>query len=73
MSPYDVSRNILFLGMLPEGDIYVLFLDTYMLKGDGISQTFDIIGGPEIGMVDTPRASTSVSSITNYNLHTIKR
>ena len=48
-----------------------LFLETNLLPGDGRYQTLDLLGVVGIDMIDIDRSSTSVLSITDYDLHTM--
>ena len=47
--------------------------DTDLLLGVGRFQTLDPLGAPYIETVGINRASTSVSSMTNDDLHTLRR
>ena len=51
ISPYGVYRNLPFLGVLPVGDRDACLLHTELFPGDGMSQTLDQIGVPDIDMV----------------------
>ena len=67
-----MSRNLQCFFPLTGGYGYAFLLDTYMLPGSGRYKSFDCLGTTNIDMVNINRVSTSVSYITNDELHTLK-
>ena len=72
LSPDDVPRNLLFLGVLPGGDGDACLLEMDLLPGNSRSHNFDHLRVTDIEMVDITREFTSVSLMTNYYLHILK-
>ena len=73
ISPDYVSRNLPILLPLPGGDVDACLLETDLLPGNDRSQSLDRLGLPDIEMLEITRAFTSVSSVTNDDLHTLQR